>query len=97
MRTVGNIPILRVLGPIQLGIAGKVSEKWEYDFQVRSTAFDRQSLSAGLDPYTTSLTPSYQSTYMAYMSSFLHMTPRSHIISYPGIHSCLISMGALVP
>src|SRR6267142_153918 len=96
-RAAGNIPILCTLGPIQLSAARKVSEKWGYHFQVRSTVFNRQYITTLLDLSTTSSMRSYLRTYIVYMSSSLHVKSRSHIAYLPAIHSHLISMAALVP
>src|SRR6267142_3216788 len=96
-RAAGNIPILCTPGPIQSSTARKVSEKWGYHFQVRSTVFNRQYITALLDLSTMSSMHSYLRTYIVYMSSSLCVKSRSHITYLPAIHSCLISMAALVP
>src|SRR5882672_4305385 len=97
MGAVGNIPTLHMLGPVQLGIAGKVPEKWGYHFQVRSIVFNRQYITTAVDLSTISSTHSCQRTYIVYMFSSLCMNPQSQIASCPAMHSHLISKDALVP
>src|SRR6266850_4807623 len=97
MGAVDNIPTLCALGPVQSRIVGKVPEKWGYNFQVRSIVFNRQNITMAVDLSTMSSTHSCQGTYIVYMSSSLCMNPQSQITSRPAMHSCLISMDALVP